>query len=39
MAWLYEADFTAWAEETVQLLRNERFDKIDMNVLIEEIEG
>ena len=36
---LYEADFTAWAEETVQLLRNERFDKIDMNALIEEIEG
>jgi hypothetical protein len=39
MARLYEHDFTAWAEETAQLLKAECFNKIDMDALIEEIEG
>ncbi|ETW97749.1 DUF29 domain-containing protein [Candidatus Entotheonella palauensis] len=39
MSRLYEDDFTAWAEETVLLLRKDRFGDIDMDALIEEIEG
>ncbi len=36
---LYDTDFTAWAEQTAQLLREARFADIDMPALIEEIDG
>ena len=39
MSSLYDTDFTAWAEQTAQLLREARFADIDMPALIEEIDG
>ncbi|MDX2181928.1 MAG: DUF29 domain-containing protein [Bryobacteraceae bacterium] len=36
---LYHADGAAWAEETAQLLRERRFDEIDFDALVEEVEG
>lgn len=36
---LYEADFYAWTQEQAMLLRNQRFDRIDLPNLIEEIES
>lgn len=35
----YETDYTAWAESTAVLLRQRRFEEIDLNALIEEVEG
>ena len=36
---LYEADFYVWAEEQAALLRARRFDALDLDNLIEEVEG
>ena len=36
---LYDTDYTAWAEQTAKLLRESRFDEIDMPALLEEIDG
>ena len=36
---LYETDFFAWTMKQAALLRNEDFAEIDLNHLIEEIEG
>ena len=35
----YETDYTAWAESTVALLRQRRFEEIDLEALIEEVDG
>lgn len=39
MSKLYDTDIAAWARDTVQLLRERRFEEIDLNALIEEVEG
>jgi hypothetical protein len=39
MSRLYDTDFAAWARDTVQLLRERRFEEIDLEALIEEVEG
>jgi hypothetical protein len=36
---LYEQDLAAWFEDTIAKLRARQFDAIDLNSLIEEIEG
>jgi hypothetical protein len=36
---LYEHDFAAWLEEPALLLRERRFDQLDLDNLIEEVEG
>ena len=36
---LYESDFYLWLSTTAQLLRNGNFSEIDLDNLIEEIEG
>ena len=36
---LYEADFYVWAEEQAALLRARRFDALDLENLIEEVQG
>lgn len=36
---LYEEDFAAWAVETAQLLRERRFDQIDVENLAEEVDA
>jgi hypothetical protein len=36
---LYATDFHLWAKETAQLLRERRFEDIDLEALIEEVEG
>lgn len=36
---LYDTDFVAWAEQTAQLLREQRFGELDLENLIEEIEA
>ena len=38
MAVKYEADFEAWLEEQRTLLRQRKFDQLDMKNLLEEIE-
>jgi Domain of unknown function DUF29 len=35
----YTTDFTLWAEQTAQLLRENRWQEIDLETLAEEIEG
>ena len=35
----YETDYTAWAENTAALLRQRRFEEIDLDSLIEEVDG
>jgi Domain of unknown function DUF29 len=35
---LYEADFVQWSDRTAQLLREHRFEDLDLEHLIEEIE-
>lgn len=35
---LYQEDFLAWIEETAQLLRQGKFDELDIENLIEEVE-
>ncbi len=39
MSQLYAFDFRLWAKETAQLLRERRFEDIDLKALIEEVEG
>jgi uncharacterized protein DUF29 len=39
VARLYDEDFLAWTEETVRLLRARRFDCVDLEALIEEVDG
>jgi hypothetical protein len=36
---LYDRDYCLWLEKTSQLLRERRFDEIDIDHLVEEIEG
>jgi hypothetical protein len=36
---LYDRDYCLWLEKTSQLLRERRFDEIDIDNLVEEIEG
>jgi Domain of unknown function DUF29 len=36
---LYTSDFYVWAEEQAALLRAKRFDALDLDHLIEEVEG
>jgi len=36
---LYETDFVEWADETAKLLREGRVAEVDMEHLIEEVEG
>lgn len=36
---LYDRDYYLWLETTVKLLREHRFDKLDINNLVEELEG
>jgi hypothetical protein len=35
---LYEIDDSLWLEETIELLKNKRFDALDLDNLIEELE-
>lgn len=35
----YEADFNLWIEQTVALLRARRFEEIDLDALIDELES
>ncbi|MDD2676808.1 MAG: DUF29 domain-containing protein [Methylacidiphilaceae bacterium] len=35
---LYELDFYAWTQETARLLREGRFEKVDIKNLVEEVE-
>ena len=35
----YDDDFVQWAEETARLLRERRFDEIDLENLVEEVEA
>ncbi len=39
MSKLYDTDMAAWARGTAQLLRERRFEEIDLDALIEEVEG
>jgi hypothetical protein len=36
---LYETDFNLWLEETALLLKEEKLDRLDIENLLEEIEG
>src|SRR5438552_2036481 len=36
---LYETDFAAWAEETAALIREGRWADLDVDAVVEEIEG
>lgn len=36
---LYEQDYSLWLEKTVSLLKNKDFEQLDLEHLIEEIEG
>ena len=36
---LYETDFVEWADHTAELLRQGKFDEVDLEHLIEEVEG
>lgn len=38
-AQLYETDFVAWTEETVQLIRAREFGQVDWDAVVEEIES
>ncbi|MEH2418348.1 DUF29 domain-containing protein [Nostoc sp.] len=39
MSATYTADFNLWIEETAQLLRSHRWQEVDLEYLIEEVEG
>jgi hypothetical protein len=36
---LYETDFVEWADHTAELLRQGKFNEVDLEHLIEEVEG
>ena len=36
---LYDEDFVVWASETARLLREGRFEEIDVENLVEEVEA
>jgi Domain of unknown function DUF29 len=36
---LYEADFYVWTQEQARLLRERRFDDLDLDNLVDEVEG
>jgi hypothetical protein len=36
---LYETDFVEWADHTAELLRQGKFDEVDWEHLVEEVEG
>lgn len=35
---LYQQDFSSWAQQTAQLLRERKFDQIDLETLAQEVE-
>ena len=35
----HHTDFVAWADETAKLLRQHRFEEIDLDALVEEVDG
>ncbi len=35
----YHTDFVAWADETAKLLQQRRLEEIDLDALVEEVEG
>ena len=35
---LYEADFYVWAQDQAELLRERRFDDLDLTHLVDEVE-
>jgi hypothetical protein len=39
IARLYETDFIAWIEQTTQLIQDGKFDRVDWEAVIEEIES
>ncbi|OYD98040.1 hypothetical protein CDG76_04285 [Nostoc sp. 'Peltigera membranacea cyanobiont' 210A] len=39
MSATYKADFNLWIEQTAQLLRSHRWHEVDVEYLIEEVEG
>ena len=39
MSATYKADFNLWIEQTAQLLRSHRWHEVDVEHLIEEVEG
>jgi hypothetical protein len=39
MSGLYDTDFVAWADEQARLLRERRFDQLDLDNLTEEVES
>lgn len=39
LAQLYETDFVAWTEQTVQLIRAGKFSQVDWDAVVEEIES
>jgi hypothetical protein len=36
---LYDSDFNLWVEDTVAILKTRQFDQLDLDNLIEEVEG
>lgn len=38
MSNLYDKDFPAWAEETAQLLMERRFEEVDLEALVDEVQ-
>ena len=36
---LYETDFYAWTQEQARLLRERRFDDLDLDNLVDEVES
>ena len=36
---LYETDFNLWLEETMVLLKEKKLDQLDIENLLEEVEG
>jgi Domain of unknown function DUF29 len=39
MSSLYKSDFSLWLEQTAQLLKSKRFNELDLDNLVEEIEA
>ncbi len=39
MSGIYTTDFNLWIEQTAQLLRSHRWHEVDVEHLIEEVEG
>jgi Domain of unknown function DUF29 len=39
LATLYESDFAQWLDQTIKLLRENRFSELDLGNLVEEMES